>query len=163
MNRIEKYNRIESSETPWVLAKRWARFGELAAAQLSIKSSDGSEVEKELALEISTLAKNLVRGVDDKSLETIKTVANEWESADLEQEGLTTCNDIFANERDRLKAFHATQIGQMQAVGYADRELALPIEFASIYRALVEDASDSVDEVYDLDFGFMFEECFYPG
>ena len=160
MNKMERYKRLEKAESSWTIAQRWARFGELAAAQLAVKSIDKSEIEKELSIEIQTLAKSLVKGLENKDQSAIETVAKEWESPDLDKEGLTTCAEIFSKNKGLLAAFHATQIGQMEAIGYSDKELQLPIEVASIYRTLEDYLPETLEEIYEHNFGSLFEECF---
>lgn len=165
MNNVEKYQQLERTESSWLIAKRWALFGELAAAQLCATSDNSTETGRKLSIEIQSLASGLVDAVENKNQEAIETIAMEWEQPNLDKEGLVTCGEFFANDKDQLAAFHATQNGQMYAIGYADKELVLPIEIASTYRTHYMDAQDisnTVEHIYsNLNFGSAFEECFF--
>lgn len=165
MNKLEKYKQLENIESSWMISKRWAMFGKVAAAKLAEKSSNKSETEQKLSIQIQSLASKLVEAVENRDQNTIETVALEWEQSDLDKEGLVTCAEFFAGDKDQLAAFHAAQYGQMYAIGHADKELNLPIEIASTYRAHYmhpQDRYSTVGEIYDnLNFGSSFEECFH--
>lgn len=161
MSRIEKYKEFESTNSPWELARRWAVFGELAAVKLTELCANQSENEIKLSVEIREISEKLIKGIDSRDRAAVEMIALEWESPSLDDDGLSTCYDVFSGDKQRLTVFHATEIGQMHSIGYADKELGLPIEVVSRFRHLVQDVKDSLDEIYQNDLGTELERCLY--
>ena len=162
MTKLNKYTQLENTENSWTLAKRWARFGDISAKQLMELCTHASESERKLSNEICVVAERLVQGVAMKKRASIEDVGNEWDPpSNSEFEGLATCHNIFSHNERRLAAFHATLIGQMNAIGYVDREIALTIEGASNFKYMIEDLPDGLEELYEKGFGDEFEECMY--
>ena len=162
MTKSNKYTRLESEEKSWELAQRWASFGEISAKQLLELCANGSEGERKLSKEISEIAARLLEGIKTKKRETIEDIGDEWESpSNADFEGLTTCYGTFSGDKLLLAAFHATLIGQMHAIGYANREIELTIEGASNFENMIGNLPDSLEELYEKGFGAEFEKCMY--
>ena len=162
MTKLNKYTQLENTENSWTLAKRWAKFGDISAKHLLELCVHASESERKLSNELCEIATRLLQGVAKKEHATIEEIGNKWESpSHADFDGLTTCYGIFSHNEDRLAAFHATLIGQMNAIGYVDREIALTIEGASNFKYMIEDLPDGLEELYEKGFGHEFEECMY--